>query len=95
MNKRSTTSTLRNSPPLKQADIDSGNVVLRTRTARGQLQPPKQRINIYLDATIVEHFKKKAGTRGYQTLINEPCLSGLLPIMLSGESTHRCRVSRR
>ena len=26
---------------------------------------------------------------------NEPCLSGLLPIMLSGESTHRCRVSRR
>jgi PAS domain S-box-containing protein len=25
----------------------------------------------------------------------EPCLSGLLPIMLSGESTHRCRVSRR
>ena len=24
-----------------------------------------------------------------------PCLSGLLPIMLSGESTHRCRVSRR
>jgi protein-S-isoprenylcysteine O-methyltransferase Ste14 len=23
------------------------------------------------------------------------CLSGLLPIMLSGESTHRCRVSRR
>ena len=71
MNKRSTTTTLRDSPPLKQADIDSGNVVLRTRTARGQLQPPKQRINIYLDATIVEHFKKKAGTRGYQTLINE------------------------
>ena len=71
MNKRSTTSTLSNSPPLKQADIDSGNVVLRTRTARGQLQPPKQRINIYLDATIVEHFKKKADTRGYQTLINE------------------------
>jgi tape measure domain-containing protein len=25
----------------------------------------------------------------------KPCLSGLLPIMLSGESTHRCRVSRR
>ena len=25
----------------------------------------------------------------------EACLSGLLPIMLSGESTHRCRVSRR
>ena len=27
--------------------------------------------------------------------ILKACLSGLLPIMLSGESTHRCRVSRR
>ena len=71
MNKRSTTTRLRDSPPLKQADIDSGKVVLRTRNARGQIQPLKQRINIYLDATIVEHFKKKAGSRGYQTLINE------------------------
>jgi len=25
----------------------------------------------------------------------DPCLSGLLPIMLSGESTRRCTVSRR
>ena len=71
MNKRSSTTTLRDSPPLKQADIDSGKLVLRTRNADGQLQPLKQRINIYLDATIVEHFKKKAGARGYQTLINE------------------------
>jgi uncharacterized protein (DUF4415 family) len=71
MNKRSTTTTLRDSPPLKQAEIDSGKLVLRTRNAGGQLQPLKQRINIYLDATIVEHFKKKAGARGYQTLINE------------------------
>ena len=71
MNKRSSTISLRDSPPLKQADIDSGKVVLRARTARGQIQTLKQRINIYLDAAIVEHFKKKAGARGYQTLINE------------------------
>ena len=71
MNKRSSTTSLHDSPPLKQADIDSGKVVLRTRNARGQIQPFKQRINIYLDAATVEHFKKKAGARGYQTLINE------------------------
>ena len=71
MNKRSTTTTLRGNTPLTQAEIDSGQLVLRTRNAGGQLEPLKQRINIYLDATIVEHFKKKAGARGYQTLINE------------------------
>ncbi len=71
MNKRSTTISSRDSPPLRQADIDSGKVVLRARNARGQIQTLKQRINIYLDAAIVEHFKKKAGARGYQTLINE------------------------
>jgi uncharacterized protein (DUF4415 family) len=31
----------------------------------------KQRINIMLDAPIVEHFKALAGERGYQTLIND------------------------
>ncbi|MBC7944310.1 MAG: BrnA antitoxin family protein [Burkholderiales bacterium] len=31
----------------------------------------KRRVNIYLDAAIVEHFKKQAGARGYQTLINQ------------------------
>ena len=71
MNKRSTTISSRDSPPLRQADIDSGKVVLRARNVRGQIQTLKQRINIYLDAAIVEHFKKKAGARGYQTLINE------------------------
>jgi uncharacterized protein (DUF4415 family) len=71
MNKRSSTNTLRDSPPLKQADIETGKLVLRTRNAAGQVQPLKQRINIYLDAAIVDHFKRKAGTRGYQTLINE------------------------
>ena len=31
----------------------------------------KMRINIMLDAPIVEHFKALAGDRGYQTLIND------------------------
>jgi len=31
----------------------------------------KVRVNMYLDAAIVEYFKAKAGGRGYQTLINE------------------------
>jgi uncharacterized protein (DUF4415 family) len=35
----------------------------------------KQRVNIFLDSVVVEHFKAKAkakaGGRGYQTLINE------------------------
>ncbi|MFA7241176.1 MAG: BrnA antitoxin family protein [Sulfuricellaceae bacterium] len=31
----------------------------------------KMRINIMLDAPIVDHFKALAGERGYQTLIND------------------------
>ena len=31
----------------------------------------KVRVNIYLDAEVVEYFKTEAGGRGYQTLINE------------------------
>ncbi|MDR2189141.1 MAG: BrnA antitoxin family protein [Azonexus sp.] len=31
----------------------------------------KQRINIMLDAPIIDHFKALAGERGYQTLIND------------------------
>ena len=31
----------------------------------------KVRVNIYLDAEVVEYFKTAAGGRGYQTLINK------------------------
>lgn len=31
----------------------------------------KKRISIMLDSTVVNYFKIKAGSRGYQTLINE------------------------
>jgi hypothetical protein len=30
----------------------------------------KQRLTMYLDSSIVEYFKARAGVRGYQTLIN-------------------------
>jgi len=31
----------------------------------------KTRVTIYFDTAVVEFFKKRAGKRGYQTLINE------------------------
>jgi uncharacterized protein (DUF4415 family) len=57
--------------PLRQADVDAGKLVLRKRGATGAVLPNKQRVNIFLDAAVIEHFKAKAGERGYQTLINE------------------------
>jgi uncharacterized protein (DUF4415 family) len=70
MKKRSIGITSEN-PPLKPADIAAGKLVLRQRAADGSVLPAKQRVNIYLDSAIIEHFKAKAGPRGYQTLINE------------------------
>ena len=64
MNKASTVKTspdAREDAPLRRADIAAGKLVL----------PNKQRVNIFLDGAAVEHFKSKAGDRGYQTLINE------------------------
>jgi|GEM_PF-6109696 len=43
----------------------------------------EERIALMVDREAIERENKR------------PCLSGLLPIMLSGESTRRCRVSRR
>jgi len=57
-------------PPFSQADINSGKLVPRKREA-GKLMPVKQRVNIYLDSDVVEHFRKLAGGRGYPTLIND------------------------
>lgn len=70
MNSKSTLATFDDCPPFSQADIDSGKLVPRRREA-GKLVPVKQRVNIYLDSDVVEHFKKLADGRGYQTLINE------------------------
>ena len=70
MSKRSISETLDDNPPIMQADIDNGRLILRQRK-KGRVLPLKQRVNIYLDREIVEHFKQRAGGRGYQTLLNE------------------------
>ena len=74
MNKRSTATTSVEDgidAPLRKADIAAGKLVLRQRGKTGAVLPNKQRVNIFLDGAVVEHFKERAGERGYQTLINE------------------------
>ena len=65
-------------PRLTQADFDGAKLRVAGRDvnrAEWQLavraRVVKQRINIMLDAPIIEHFKALAGSRGYQTLIND------------------------
>jgi len=57
--------------PVRNADISAGKLVLRRRGAAGTVLPNKQRVNIFLDGAVIDHFKSRAGDRGYQTLINE------------------------
>ena len=65
-------------PKLTQAAFDAARFRVGGKNAsRAQWQTAvrarmgKQRVNIMLDAPIVEHFKALAGDRGYQTLIND------------------------
>ena len=51
--------------PLRRADIASGKLVLRKRSPGGAVLPNKQRVNIFLDGAVIEHFKAKAGDRGF------------------------------
>ena len=46
--------------PLRKADIAGGALVRRRRAGSGAVLPNKQRINIYLDGAVIEHFKAKA-----------------------------------
>ena len=74
MSKASTVKTspdARDDAPLRRADITAGKLVLRKRSPAGAVLPNKQRVNIFLDGAVIEHFKSKAGDRGYQTLIND------------------------
>lgn len=43
----------------------------RLRVGGKPVAKSKVRVNIYLDAEVIEYFKARAGGRGYQTLINE------------------------
>jgi uncharacterized protein (DUF4415 family) len=78
MNKTSTSRTFDDETPITQADIDSGLLVPRQRAADGRLLPSKKRVTLYLDAAVVEHFKRLAGERGYQTLINQTLKASLM-----------------
>lgn len=81
MKQTSTTVTLDISdeaPQLTQADFDRARFQLGGLTVgRAEWQTAvcartgRRRVNMMLDAPIVEHFKAMAGERGYQTLIND------------------------
>lgn len=65
-------------PALTQAAFDGARLRVGGKDAtRAEWQAAvrarvgKLRVNIMLDAPIVEHFKALAGDRGYQTLIND------------------------
>ena len=83
MSKKSTSNTP-DDVPIRAKDIAAGKLVLRKRGASGAVLPAKQRVNIYLDSAIVEHFKAEAGERGYQTLINETLKNSLNQADLEG-----------
>jgi len=87
MSKPSTVKTspeAREDAPLRKADIAAGKLVLRKRSPAGAVLPNKQRVNIFLDGAVVEHFKAKAGDRGYQTLINEALKQAIQAESLEG-----------
>jgi len=70
--------------PLRRTDIAAGKLVLRKRSASGVVLPNKQRVNILLDGAVIQHFKAKAGERGYQTLINEALKQAIQAETLEG-----------
>ena len=71
MNSKSTSRTVDENTPITQEDIDTGRLIPRQRDANGRLIPEKKRVTLYLDTQVIDHFKRLAGERGYQTLINE------------------------
>jgi len=65
-------------PRLTQADFERARYRVGLKEVRRadwqaavRVRVGKLRVNIMLDAPIVEHFKALAGKRGYQTLIND------------------------
>jgi uncharacterized protein (DUF4415 family) len=75
---------MRDDAPLRRADLEAGRLVLRKRNAAGAVLANKRRVNIFLDGAVVEHFKAKAGERGYQTLINEALKQAMQAESLEG-----------
>ena len=90
MSKKSTTN-IPDDTPIRAKDIASGKLVMRKRGASGAVLPAKQRVNIYLDSAIVEHFKAEAGERGYQTLINEALKNAIQAVTIEKTIRHVIR----
>ena len=52
-------------------EVTAGMAAHGVMRVAGRVVPRgKKRLTMYLDAAIVEYFKARAGSRGYQTLIN-------------------------
>ena len=70
--------------------------MLLKRGAGAAVLPNKQRVNIFLDGAVIEHFKSKAGDRGHQTLINEALKQAIQAESLEGivRSTIRGQLRR-
>lgn len=66
MSKKSTSTASDDYPEITQKDIDKAVFRIGLKPAER-----KQRVSIMLDSSIIEWFKKKAGIKGYQTLINK------------------------
>jgi uncharacterized protein (DUF4415 family) len=60
--------------PEVTAEMASHGVV---RVAGKAVPRGKTRVTMYLDNAVVEFFKARAGTRGYQTLINEALMQAI------------------
>jgi uncharacterized protein (DUF4415 family) len=56
----------------QEVSVEEGKAAFRQALSRG-----KTRVNIHLDNDVIEHFKLKAGDRGYQTLINRALRAGM------------------
>jgi uncharacterized protein (DUF4415 family) len=63
---------------VKASDLQRGTWRIgskRVTPARGaaalRRELQKKQVNMLLDVSVIEHFKAKAGGRGYQTLINQ------------------------
>lgn len=72
MNRRATSRMSDDYPKVTQKDIDRSIFRIGLKPA-----PKKRRVSIMLDSGVIEWFKRKAGIRGYQTLINN-ALKGIM-----------------
>ncbi len=72
MNKKSTLKMSDDYPEITQKEIDRSVFRIGLKPAA-----KKRRVSIMLDSGVIDWFKKKAGIRGYQTLINN-ALKGVM-----------------